>query len=858
MRNELGAAGNGEGSVDLFLGASGFVGEASYRLPSTVWFLNALNQNTPNPDKAALGFKGMTLRVTVTPSTGLGLSFDANGQVSLPAPTASTGGSGKGSIANVSLAVGITLGATPRLSVAANIGHESAGSEPCDRAKAENGGITNAFGADGFDICQLAFNGSIGLRGFSLGVAASFTLPTSWEPELGVYKGTSLRIGFNISAHNPCLDLAIDQAPGSADPAVDLLKKGAIIANSAALEIAPSGCSLPSGRSLHPGIRFAFSGTMFGTRTDINLEIKRKDAGLAIRFTQRTGASSLGPLNFGATNIRVLLDAPQTELEVHTSMAIGGAGGIRIDGSFKHSGDTTTLDASTCTISTIDTNAPPEQTQRCEAQPISFFGATLRGAIHLSFSATGPQSKREYKARFNGDMNLNLKILSIGVKVNELTYDNTVKPPKSPGLQVLDIAVNTGFKLGPVEGHIGGSVKWANGAPAINLGLHGHLKLWGFEPSFKLEGAIPTKLPFGFGAGEHTTRISQPGKLVVYRLEGDLKADVNSDGQVKVEKVMPIQVCFPFETVCVKVGDATVNAENGEVKFKDPLFGNEVKIEAKNYFNDPRGQVDYSPGISYLINQNSGKCLDVPFADFHDGQRLWQIGCHQQRHHAQEFRLLRDGTLRMRNGQGREFCVSAQSVTVELASCGDNPANYLRWFRDDQGRIHTVDKNFSPGCLDVATGSKDGEARIGFYPCNSHESQRWVMAGELRTGAGCLDVPRGNLNSDLKVFPTCNKMENQAFALYPNGELKVRGQCVAATANRDGVAVKLADCNHTFEQLWFLHNGRVCIGQDGRFGPLPGGASKCLTAEAKLVDHFYSVKVTNFNDATTSHWDVTY
>ena len=50
VRKELGAAGNGVGSVDLKLDTSdGFVGSASYELGRTLWFLNAKNEDPPIP-----------------------------------------------------------------------------------------------------------------------------------------------------------------------------------------------------------------------------------------------------------------------------------------------------------------------------------------------------------------------------------------------------------------------------------------------------------------------------------------------------------------------------------------------------------------------------------------------------------------------------------------------------------------------------------------------------------------------------------------------------------------------------------------------------------------------------------------
>ncbi len=855
VRRELGNVGSGVGTVDLFLSDNGFEGRAAYRLARVVWFLNALNHDTPDPKKAALGFREMTFRVDATRTAGLSLGLNAAGELSMPAPTAASGGmvspghgQSKGSTARVSVGVTVALRPAPQLTIEANTG-QSTSNEPCNRARAAVLGIVDAFNAPGFDICQFGFDGTVGLSGFSLGVNASFTLPRQWGPELGV-NNASFRIGFRISAQDPCINLEIDKANANGPSAIDLLNKGVIVADQATFRIAPNGCTLPGSPPLNvpAGIRLAFAGTMFGTPTKVNLEITRKDPGLKINFTQETGASSLGPLKFGASKLQVLLDPgppAQTKLELHTSMAIGNGGGVLIDGVFNHAAGRTTLDASACLITRLPpANAPSGTPPPCGT--VTLLGASFSGRLALKFdTGTGAGG---LEAKFSGRLSADLRFLAVDVEVKNLLY--------AGGLQELDVSVNTGFKLGPVEGHIGGSVTYLRAQSEIGLTLSGRVKLWGFETAFHLPAKLSTNisLPFEFGPGNNTTRISKPGTLLVLRLKGDLTGHVARNGSIGVTHLMTIQGCFPFETVCVDVDkQAQVDTATGTVKFT--VFGFGVTIDASQYIKNTPGQVDYSPGISYVANDASGKCLDVNFGNFSNGTRIKEEQCSRTRNIAQEFKLLADGTLRVRSDGGKEFCVSGVNREPQLAGC-DASRSDERWIRDNKGQILGNAGNTAGLCLDV-----NSQTKFTTLSGACGKSGRWVIVDMIqRPGVGCLDLPHGNLSSELKVFPTCNRSVNQAFALYPNGELKVRGLCVAAGEIKAGAAVKLADCNGSKPQLWFLDLGVLCTGAVNGFDYRQ---AQCMGTQAKQGDYF-PVRLSPLdingkrNPDPNLRWDVTY
>jgi hypothetical protein len=866
IREKLGTVGTGVGTVDLYLSRDGFEASASYSLGDRVaWFINARDQNTPDPAKAALGFRSMSVRVWATTTKGLGIGIDAGGEISLPAPTSSSGGTGAGSRAPLDVGVEASLRPAPQLSFTAVVGGQRVGKapavEPCNAATAK---IKDVFGSAGFNICQFGLQGTIGASGVGLGVNAKFTLPTEWGNRLGV-KNASLEIGFNISAQTPCLDLSIKRANSNPDapPALDLFDKGVITTNSADLVIAPNGCVLPGKEPTPAGIHLAFDGTLFGTATKIDLKITRQPAGLKIQYTQRTGASALGPLKFGATAIDVLLEPgppAQSKLELHTSMTIGDRGGVLIDGVFNHAAGRTTLDASACLITALPpVGAPSDQRPACGE--VNVFGARFSGSVHLKFETGTGGTKAEFSGNFAAD----LRFLKFEVTVTKLRYE--------AGLQELDMNASTGFKIGGVAGHIGGSVDYSRAGARLKLGLAGYLDLWGFKPAFNISKDFSTniRLPFSFGPGANTTRISEPRSLLVLRLDGKLDGHVDPDGAVVVDHKLPIQACFPFETVCVDVDkEARVNTANGTVKFK--VFGYDVTIDASKYIKHEPGQVDFSPGISYVANDFSGKCLDVKNAHFLNGTPLHAADCSKTRNIAQEFKLLADGTLRVRNSEGKEFCVRGVATgggpELQLAGCDINQSG-VRWYRNNLGQIKGGYANHGHLCLDIRGHSNQAGALYTLDGCrNGAKSQRWVIVDLIRHPAsprvGCLDVPRGNLMSELMVFGDCNRTVNQAFALYPNGELKVRGQCVAAEI-RTGARLRLENCSGapTQQQRWSLNFGQLCVGETDVPGSAPGSGgdfrqARCMAPLAKQGD-FFPVELRPFNEKEgTQKWDVTY
>jgi hypothetical protein len=114
------------------------------------------------------------------------------------------------------------------------------------------------------------------------------------------------------------------------------------------------------------------------------------------------------------------------------------------------------------------------------------------------------------------------------------------------------------------------------------------------------------------------------------------------------------------------------------------------------------------------------------------------------------------------------------------------------------------------------------------------------------------------------MFHDCNRSVNQAFALYPNGELKVRGQCVAAEI-RTGAALRLENCSGapTSQQRWSLRFGQLCVGETDVPGSSRGSGgdfrnARCMAPSAGK-DGFFPVELRSFNDTDSNQkWDITY
>jgi len=810
-RERLGTIGKGVGGLRLTLSRDGFVGFAHYTLGRTVWFVNALNQDEPDPTKAAVGFRGMSLAVEATRSAGLKIGLAADGELQLPKPTAASGGAGTpASQVPLSLRADLSLGPQPRFSFVTSLGRNVAG-QPCNGTTAS---IKDAFGAPGFNICQVGLGGAIGASGVELSANAKFTLPTEWGNQLGV-RNASFEIGFNVSALTPCIDLNVQKANSDGGPALDLFDKGAIVADKARLTIAPNGCELPGRPRLNPGFVFEFKGTMFGTPTDVNLEVTRLPAGLKINFTQTTGASTLGPLKFGETHIHMLLDpsANESKLGLRTDLTIGQTK-ITFDGTFHAVGTGPARKV------TLDVTAGLHG---------NLLGVRLDGDVKLHFeSATGPDGRADTKAQFSGKVTADLRLFKAEVEVKTLTYDSAARP--HPGLQALDFTVSANVNIGPASANGAIQVLYTRAPEVLKVSINGRWSLWGTE-----RGSINRtwdlsriEIPFTIvPPGGHITLARFP---VVLKVAGDVSGALiwTPSGGFSVTtdfKAFRMDVCDPFEVLCSTLADLSVNRDTGEVT--GTVLGIRYRASPSEYAaGEGRAQLPAISNEGMIVSGRSRKCVDLQNANTRDGTLVQIIDCHaastdssvpRQWSLAQRWELEPSGNIR---DGGHKTCLDTNGDGVYVLHCiPGNPNQH--WHTDSLG--HFV--GLGGKCLEVPGAADQQLTPLKLAPCVRDLSQRWAMSGALglATGPWCAAGKDGSTATltPLVLVRCDHTTTNYDFKTNPDGRLHVTdANCV--DVGPDGAAViRVCERGVSESTLRFeMINGHV----------KPAGVDVCLTA----------------------------
>ena len=398
----------------------------------------------------------------------------------MPNPDTRQFGAGSGSAeAPLKVAATAQLGAQPGFTLTTTLGTVPA---VCTEQVAV---IRDLFGQRGLNICSLGLAGTLGPAP-SLAATASFTLPSQWTRDLGI-SNASYYVGFNVSAANPCLDLAINQIDKS-KPAIDLFNKGALVGNKLHLTIAPTGCRLPESsnipgqlsRDLPAGFKLAFEGQIAKTPVKLNVSLERRDASFKFDAKLDIGSWQAGPVEFGDTTFKVLLD-PSTStfrIGVKTSAKFGD-GLFSLDANFESSG---TGAARTVSL------------QGSAALRFRLAGASFNGAMTFSFR-TGQSGTT---ASFSGHFALDLKVFSASVDIRKLEYDS-----RKGGLQDLDVSAQAtaGSKFGPAEFSAAGGVYYSRAADKIRLDFNVKIRLWriltkDFQLKIELgqiEPAIPSR-----------------------------------------------------------------------------------------------------------------------------------------------------------------------------------------------------------------------------------------------------------------------------------------------------------------------------------------------------------------------------
>lgn len=130
--------------------------------------------------------------------------------------------------------------------------------------------VLNAFGVPGLSVRDLGLSIKIGTEwGFSF--VGDVTLPDRWGSQIGILPGTQIFLGLQVTNQNVCLAFNVSRDTAAARAAakndfersiaafsVDMFAQHVVYSKRLYLYLAPTGCELPGGRKLEPGIGFDF------------------------------------------------------------------------------------------------------------------------------------------------------------------------------------------------------------------------------------------------------------------------------------------------------------------------------------------------------------------------------------------------------------------------------------------------------------------------------------------------------------------------------------------------------------------------------------------------------------------------
>ena len=271
----LPTGGQGKFQATMTTDATSFTGDVSYVWDQPVWLMSGGTSNTN------LGLKSAGMKVTVDTRQGsIGMTMSATADLYVPAKP------DKGlteSYTPMFVSIGITVG-----SQGANLDF-AIGADPAT-GKVGTDTIQNAFGQPGMQVKALTLSGSIGTQN-RLDFYADVVFPTAWQQKIAITKpDTDVQFGLSINVTNPaqsCLLFELgtpstwQEVYASYDDSqtvVDIANKGIVRARYFKLAIAPTGCTLPSGKdstyTVPAGFAFAFDGQVLGARVLVQVDVQ--------------------------------------------------------------------------------------------------------------------------------------------------------------------------------------------------------------------------------------------------------------------------------------------------------------------------------------------------------------------------------------------------------------------------------------------------------------------------------------------------------------------------------------------------------------------------------------------------------
>lgn len=256
---------------------------------------------------------GIGLQVNSGESSGVELSFDANGVLASP-------GSSDNSIAASNIDFDVTIG----LNLSTGSGGGSL--QLAANLSGSNGEVYNAFGVSGLNIGQLGISAQIGfdaLINSSITISGSqIELPGNVSSALGMSAEAPISFSLTVGITAPCFDLAIGTPDQTTTAAIDWGGAGVLEAYYFHLLIAPLGnCTTSDGTAITGNFAVDFDGYIFGTEVDINGEIEITPD-FSAQISATVGAFNVAGMDFNQTVINLNFAPSQGTFDLSFS---GGA-----------------------------------------------------------------------------------------------------------------------------------------------------------------------------------------------------------------------------------------------------------------------------------------------------------------------------------------------------------------------------------------------------------------------------------------------------------------------------------------------------------------------------------------------------
>lgn len=262
-----------------------------------------------------------------------------------------------------------------------------------------------------------------------------------------------------------------------------------------------------------------------------------------------------------------------------------------------------------------------------------------------------------------------------------------------------------------------------------------------------------------------------------------------------------------------------------------------------------------------LIDNNSGKCLDVYGAGQSAGTPVIIYSCHGGTNQQFIAPAVGSGELRVYGTMclGPASGQSGNGTAVVIAPCDGTPAQ--RWTRTAASEFRAVDGR----CLDVFGRRTDNLTTVWLWDCLGAPNQQWTIGGTSppprltnvefigRASGKCLDIyGAGHSAGTPAIIYSCLGNDNQRFnlpAVGTTGEIRAYGGSMCLGPSRgdgqNGDPIVVQPCQGTATQQWArLGNGEMHAAN-----------GKCMDVFGQRTDNLTTVWLWDCLGADNQRWD---